>query len=42
MTKQIGKSTVIWNNQGAVFTCLTAELEVAAKQLFGDKPKNNN
>ena len=35
--KQIGQSTVIKDNQGSTFTCLTNELEVLATQMFGSK-----
>ncbi len=35
--KEIGKSTVIRDNQGNTFSCLTNELEVLAKTMFGSK-----
>lgn len=35
--KQIGLTTVIKDNTGSTFACLTNELEVLAKTMFGDK-----
>lgn len=33
--KQIGRSTIIKNNQGKVFSCSTNELQVLTSQMFG-------